>query len=86
MAHSLCSGWEIAGAALPLLMTSWDKQRHLSPSAGTDPVCGVVFPVLSLLSKVSNERHADRGTGGGVLRGTGLEEVTYIGLDDESQS
>ena len=67
-------------------MTSWDQQRHLSPPAGTHGVRGVVYPGLSLLSKVSNERHADRGTGGGVLRGTGLEEVTYIGLDDESQS
>lgn len=61
----------IKGQFPPQWMTSWDPQRHLSPSAGTHNVCGVVYPSLSLLSKVSNERHADRGTGGGVLRGTG---------------
>lgn len=55
-------------------MTSQWSQRHLLPSSLTF-VWGVVYPRLSLLSKVCNERHADRGDWGGVggvvLRGKG---------------
>lgn len=49
-------------------------------------VWGIVYSRFSLLSKVSDERHADRGTVGWRSQRDRLEEMTYIGLDDESES